>query len=47
MHTRITDRYVSSAHDVDMNDGLRRMADVRPEWVDKECASCKKTCTDV
>lgn len=46
IHKKITDRYVASAHDVDMNDALRRMADVHPDWIDKACTLCKKICAE-
>jgi hypothetical protein len=46
VHTQYTDAYVSSGLDRNLDDGLRRMADIRPEWVDKDCYKCGKRCID-
>lgn len=40
-----TDAYVSSGLEEDMDTGLRRMADVRPELQDKDCYHCNRKCT--
>ena len=41
-----SDRYLTTGLESDIDTGLRRMADVRPEWIDKTCANCKTVCSD-
>lgn len=46
VHTQYTDAYVSSGLDKNIDDGLRRMLDMKPQWVDKNCCKCGKGCSE-
>jgi hypothetical protein len=41
-----SDRYLTTGLEADLDTGLRNMANVRPEWVDKACVRCTKVCVD-
>ena len=41
-----SDRYLTTNLEADLDMGLRNMANVHPEWVDKDCVRCHRACTD-